>query len=85
MCVCVCVFSVVCMYARDCVCFISTLHVGVSKCNVYTVSILCGNRLCIFFVQVKVRLRKALERNSVLEDELMLANQEVCDVLLSTN
>ncbi|XP_065911634.1 liprin-alpha-2-like isoform X2 [Dysidea avara] len=27
--------------------------------------------------KVKVRLRKALERNSVLEDELMLANQEM--------
>ena len=30
-----------------------------------------------YATQVKVRLRKALERNSVLEDEIMLANHEV--------
>ena len=35
---------------------------------------------CVYIMllqQVKVRLRKALERNSILEDEIMLANQEV--------
>ena len=31
-----------------------------------------------FFIQVRERLRTAQERNIVLEDELMLANQEVC-------
>jgi len=46
---------------------------------VVTVSIVM---FVVLIVQVKLRLRKTLERNSVLEDELMLANQEVCDVCM---
>ena len=67
---------------------ITSLHAHTSHAHTHSQSLCLSVCDCIFvillvnssciFVQVKVRLRKALERNSVLEDELMLANQEVC-------